>query len=154
MHTSPVLWVDAPAGAFCFLQKHCLIFVSVYKSRVTGGRSRRGFCFLQKHRLIFLSVYKSCVMGGRSRRGVLFSSKTPSYIFECIRVLCYGWALPQGLFVFFKSTFLYFGVYTGPVLPVDAPAGAFCCLQKHIIICLSVYKSSGAFCFVQNTLCF
>ncbi len=169
-----------PLGLFCFLPKHLLIFFSVYKSCVMGGRSRRGFlfssktrfymfeciqvlcyvradaptgafCLLQntvlysecmqvlcygwtlpqglfvffkapsyiseyvqvlccgwtlpqglfvffKKRLIFLSVYKSCVTGGRSRRGFLFSSKTPSYIFECIQVLCYGWTLPQGFF--------------------------------------------------------
>ncbi len=98
----------------------------------------RVFCFLQRHRLIFLSVYKSCVMVGRSRRGFLFSSKTPSYIFECIQVLCCGWTLPQGLFVFFKNTFLYFWVYTSHVLWVDAPAGTFCFLRKHPLIFLSV----------------
>ena len=130
----PVLRVDAPAGAFFFLKKHLLIFLgvykscaaggrsrrgffllkkhlliflSVYKSCAAGGRSRRGFFFLKKHLLIFLSVYKSCVAGGRSRRGFLFSSKTPSYTFECIQVLCYGSTLPQ-FFVFFKHIVLYF----------------------------------------------
>ena len=111
VYTSPVLRVDAPAGAFCVLQKHLLIF---------------------------LSVYKSCATGGHSRKDFLFSSKTPSYILECIQVLCYGWTLPQGLFVLFKNTFLYFWVYTSPVLRVDAPAGAFCFLQKHLLIFLSV----------------
>ena len=38
-----------------------------------------------------------------SRRGFLFSSKTPSYIFECIQVLCCGWTLPQGLFFLEKT---------------------------------------------------
>ena len=37
---------------------------------------------------------KFCVTGGRSRRGFLLSSKTPSYIFECIQVLCYRRTLP------------------------------------------------------------
>ncbi len=62
--------------------------------------------------------------------GAFFSEKTPSYIFECIQVLCCGWTLPQGLFVFFINTFLY----VSPVLLMDAPAGAFCFLQKHLLI--------------------
>ena len=36
--------------------------------------------FFKNAILYFLSVYKSCVAGGRSRRGFLFSSKTQSYI--------------------------------------------------------------------------
>ena len=93
VYTRPVLRVDAPAGAFCFLQKH-LTFFCVYKSWVTGGRYRRGFLFSSTKHLIIFSVYESCVMGGRSR---------------------------SGFFGFFKSTFLYFWVDTIPVLRVDAP---------------------------------
>ncbi len=108
-------------------------------------------------------------MGGRSRRCFTFPSKTPSYLFECIQVQCYRWTFPQGLLVLFKNTVLYFWVYTGPVLRVDAPVvfvvffkntvlcfwvytspvlrvdaptGAFCFPQKHLLIFLSVYKSS------------
>ena len=88
------------------------------------------------HLLIFLSVYKSCVMGGRSRRGFLFSSKPPSYMFECIQVVCHRWTLPQGLFVFLKNTFLFVWVYTSPVLRMDAPACVFCFLQTHTLVFL------------------
>ena len=155
VYTSPVLRVGAPAGAFCFLQKHNLIFFECVQVLCCGWTPRRAFCilqnavlhfwvytspvlrvdaptwgflfssktpsynfgciqvlcygwtlpqglfcFLQKHILIFLSVYKSWVMGRRSRRGFVFSSKTPSYVFECIQVLCYGWTFPLGLSVF------------------------------------------------------
>ena len=106
-----MVWVDAPAGASCILQKHCLIFLSakspvlrvdapagafcnlknpvlhvfVYTCSVLRVDAPAGaFCFLGKHPLIFLSVYKPCVMGGHSRRGFSFSSKTHCYlIFEC-----------------------------------------------------------------------
>ncbi len=105
------------------------------------GAPTGALCFLQKHRLICLRIYKSCVTGGRSCRGFLFSSNTPSYMFECVQFLCYWWTLPQGLFVFFKNTTLYFWVYASPVLRVDAPTGAFCFLQKHLPIFLSVFKS-------------
>ena len=128
VYTSPVLRVDAPA--VCSSKTHYSI-LSVYKSCVMGGRSCRGFLFSLKHRLIFLSVYKSCVTGGRSRGGFLFSSKNT---FLCSWVLCYGWTLPQGLFVFFRTAGLYLWVYTSPVLRVGAPAGAFCFLQKRNLI--------------------
>ncbi len=132
-YASPVLRVDAPAGAFSFLQKHRLIFLSVCKSCVTGGRSRRGF-FFWKNTLYFW-VYTSPVLRADAPAGAFFFWKntflfvacpfvvkfvlvcfyvlccysflfTPSYIVECIQVLCYGWTLPQKLFVFFKNTFI------------------------------------------------
>ncbi len=65
MYISPVLRVDVPAKAFCFLQK------------------------------------------------------TPSYIFECIQVLCYGWTLLQGLFVFFKNMIRTDLNLNGPVCNPD-----------------------------------
>ncbi len=124
VYTSPVLWVDVPAMAFCFLQKHIFLF----------------FC-----------VFKSCVTGGRSRRSFLFSSKTHSYIFECIQVLCYGWTLPQGLLVLFTNTFLYFWVYTSPVLRVDAPAGAFFSWKTSSYICFFLCEKTFFYC---SFICF
>ncbi len=136
LYTSLVLRVGAPAGAFSFLQKQRLIYFECIQVPCYGWTLLQGlfvflkntvlyflvrtspvlrvdvsagtFCFLRTHLLIFLSVYRSCVMDGRSRRGFLFASKTRSYVFECIQVLCYRWTLPQGLFVFFKNTFVYF----------------------------------------------
>ncbi len=83
---SPVLRVDAPAGAFCNL-KNPVLHVFVYTCSVLRVDAPAGaFCFLRKRPLIFLSVYKPCVMGGHSRRGFSFSSKTHCYlIFECPR---------------------------------------------------------------------
>ncbi len=39
MYTSPVLRVDAPAGTFCFLQKHLLILLSVGQDDVSSARA-------------------------------------------------------------------------------------------------------------------
>ena len=56
-----MLWVDAPAGAFRFLQKHCLICLSVYKSCIPRGRSRRGFLFPSKRQFYF-EVYEASTL--------------------------------------------------------------------------------------------
>ena len=104
MYTSPVLRVDAPTGAFCFLQKH---------------------------RLIYFECIQVLCYGWTLPQGLFVFFKTQSYICECIQVLCYGWTLLQGLFVFLKNTVLYLCVYKSCV---TAPAGAR-------LIFFSVYKS-------------
>ncbi len=117
-----------------------------------GGRSRRGFLFSSK----ILSYNFECIQV--LCYGWTLPSKTPSSIFECIEVLCYGWTLLQGLFVFFKKTVLYFLVYTSHVLRVDAPAGAFCFLQTHLlmfliqVVCYRWTLPQGLFVLFKNTV--
>ena len=99
VYTSLVLWVGAPAGPF-FRKKHRLIFLRVYKSCVTGGRSRR-VLFFHKNIVTFCLCIQVPCYGWTLLQGLFCSSKTQTNIVECIQVLCYGWTLPQGLFVFF-----------------------------------------------------
>ncbi len=131
-----MLCVDAPPGDLCFLLER--IQVLCYWCTLPQ------FCFSSKHCLICSSIYKCCITGGRSHRGCFFIKKHSLICFECIPVLCYGWTLPQELFVFFNKSCVNGGCSHRGVL----------FSSKHCLTFFSEYKSCVTVGRSRRGLCF